>query len=613
MMNDVSDEVNDDTAALVRNLRTRRSETTRVEVKKAGGGVPKNLVDTLSAFGNDTGGVILLGIDENDGYRPVDGFDAPAIRDGAVSSLAQLTPHGTATVEVEPFEGGHIVRIEVPELPSSDKPCFVTSKGQYSGSYTRAGAGEGDRRLSEYEVSQLLLNRGQPVFDEELVTRASITDLDTDAVARYCEDRRVGQSNVFGSADDETILAMTRVLDRHDGRFVPTLGGLLTLGRYPQQFFPQLTLSVVVWPEPSIGAASDRSERFLDSKMCDGPIPQMVLAARSVLLRNMSKASVVRGFGREDHYDYPTVVLRELLVNALLHRDYSPGSRGTPVQVELFPDRLEIRNPGGFFGNVEASELGLTGVSSSRNAVLTRLLSEVKMPGTNDLLAEDRGSGIRTVLAALRAAGMSPPRFDSSLKQMVVTVPGHALLSTTTLEWLAQAGLGGLDDHSRLAVAIARSSGMVTNAELQAWGLHPSDASRVLHGLVERGVLIRSGGRRYATYAVASGLPSGSTPHLDLELVPGGSKENEVATVERPRAAARKRRDRVLEFVRTSGPVTTRQVMDRFDLSYPSALNTLNRLIEAELVEPTAPPRSRKRRYVVTQPEPDASHPGVHR
>lgn len=98
----------------------------------------------------------------------------------------------------------------------------------------------------------------------------------------------------------------------------------------------------------------------------------VLVAAR----RNMRTAAVIRRSGRKDRYDYLVEVIRELVVNALLHRDYSPGARGTQVQVELDPDRLVVKSPGGLHGSVVPSQLGVEEVPSTRNATLARLLAE---------------------------------------------------------------------------------------------------------------------------------------------------------------------------------------------------------------------------------------------
>jgi ATP-dependent DNA helicase RecG len=107
----------------------------------------------------------------------------------------------------------------------------------------------------------------------------------------------------------------------------------------------------------------------------------------------MAIKAIVRGAGREDVYDYPVEALREAVVNALMHRDYGPDARGAQVQVEMFQDRLVIRNPGGLYGAVTEDDLGEEGLSSSRNSALATLLQDVYIPGTDRLACVFRGIG----------------------------------------------------------------------------------------------------------------------------------------------------------------------------------------------------------------------------
>src|SRR5699024_3099000 len=175
--------------------------------------------------------------------------------------------------------------------------------------------------------------------------------------------------------------------------------------------------------------------RFLDNVNCDGTIPQMLEGVLAAARRNMRKAAVIRGGGRDDVFDYPVEVIRELVVNALLHRDYSPHSLGTQVQVELYPDRLVVKSPGGLFGNVDPSQLGVEEVSSTRNAALARLLADVVLHDGMPV-SENRGSGLSFAVQRLRRAGMSPPEFDVSPGHLHVTVPQHALLDPSTVQWI---------------------------------------------------------------------------------------------------------------------------------------------------------------------------------
>jgi ATP-dependent DNA helicase RecG len=131
-------------------------------------------------------------------------------------------------------------------------------------------------------------------------------------------------------------------------------------------------------------------------------------------------AATVKGVGREDTYEYPIEALREAVVNALMHRDYGPLARGTQVQIEMYPDRLLIRNPGGLFGAVSESELGTERVSSSRNSVLSALLQEVNLPDTDHVVCENRGTGIPTMLEQLRRSGNASVEFSNAISHFTV-------------------------------------------------------------------------------------------------------------------------------------------------------------------------------------------------
>lgn len=123
---------------------------------------------------------------------------------------------------------------------------------------------------------------------------------------------------------------------------------------------------------------------------------------------------------------------------------------GTPVQIEMYPDRLTIQNAGGLFGAVTVDKLGEPGISSARNAVLIRMLEDVPIPGETRTVCENRGSGIPTMLQALRSAGMSPPRFEDRISTFSVTFPNHTLLGEDTLVRLTDLGQDDLTDSQCL-------------------------------------------------------------------------------------------------------------------------------------------------------------------
>jgi ATP-dependent DNA helicase RecG len=406
---------------LVEEVRSVGTDTPSIEVKASAGKLPRTVTETLSAFCNGSGGTLILGLDEGSGFRPAPGFDAVRMREALARACADdIHPPVRSVIEIVPFEGAYVVVAHIPEIDPLSKPCYVKDRGEYQGSFIRGG--DGDRKLTEYEVGLLRANRGQPRHDRDPVDEASMADLDEDAVAALLRRVRRRQPRAFRSVPDEVALQRLGVLvpARHEDALVPSLAGLLTLGVYPQQFFPQLNVTFVVLPTASKGGAPEGGPRFIDNRSLGGPIPLMVVDAVDAIARNMLVAANVQGVGREDVYEYPVEVLREAVVNAVMHRDYGPLARGTQVQVEMYPDRLLVRNPGGLFGAVSEGELGTEGVSSSRNSVLSSLLQEVNLPDTDHVICENRGTGIPTMLEQLRKAGSASVKFSNAISHFTV-------------------------------------------------------------------------------------------------------------------------------------------------------------------------------------------------
>lgn len=490
---------------LLGELRRLGGETTRVEVKAAVGGLPQSLRETLSSFSNTPGGgAVILGVSEEDGFALVGVADPAKIQsDFAAACSEEMTPPLRPQIEMIDVDGVVLVAAEIPELPKADKPCYVKARGVNNGTYIRVG--DSDRRLNSEEVQQLVADRGQPAFDREPVPGTSRADLDDAAVRAYCDRLRNGSHRLFGGETEEKILRMTNVLHHSgDDPDLVTLAGLLALGRYPQQFFPQLNLTFVHYPTAA-GEATSSGVRFIDNVSIDGSIPEIVAESMAVLFRNMSRRALIAGSGRRDVWEYPEQALREAIVNALVHRDLSTGSRGMQVQVEMYPDRLVLKNPGGLFGPIDVSRLGEDGTSSSRNAVLLKTLEDVVLPGEDRAVCENRGSGIRSMLAALRQAGMGMPLFTDRVTRFQVTLPNHTLLDDETVAWLASLGRGELRDSQCIALAHMRKGLVMSNAAYRAaTGVTDSrEATFELQDLVARELVEQTGTRGGARYLLS--------------------------------------------------------------------------------------------------------------
>lgn len=394
---------------IVDSLRVVGTDSQSVEVKS---GVGKSIRDTLSAFANSNGGLIIVGLSEENGFAPVDSFNASASRDALVSRSQELTPTLLPHIEMVPFEGITLVVAEISPLPANQKPCYVTAKGRYGGSYQRLG--DADVVLQKYEVERLLEERSQPLWDEEPILDASVDDFDSQILADFLEIQKRRRPKTFLEGEK---VALERLRLTREGH--PTLAALLTLGSYPQEFFPRLNLTFTVFPGTSKGDIT-RGIRMLDSRPVEGPIPEIVETTVDLVQANMRQATSFQGAQRSDIPDYPLIAVREAVVNALLHRDYSPQARGTQVQVNMFADRLEVLNPGGLYGAVTVQNIGKAGISSARNQRLVTFLEDARLP-TGGAVAEGRGTGIAVIRTALEQNYMPQPEIDNTLSSFRIT------------------------------------------------------------------------------------------------------------------------------------------------------------------------------------------------
>ncbi|WP_436758479.1 ATP-binding protein [Streptosporangium sp. V21-05] len=569
--------------AQVQELRKFGAEATRIEAKSAENGMPKSARESISAFSNTPGGgTLILGLQDGGTFAAV-GLDNPG---GLQSQLADIcrdlfVPPLQPEITIAEIDGKPVVAARVYELPREQKPCYIKSLGINKGSYVRVG--DTDRLLTSEEVNQLIAERGQPAFDFEPVSGAEISDLDTSATNIYVERLRQENSRLWENEDNETILRMTRVtIMDSTGVLRPTLAGILSLGRYPQQYFPQLNVTFVHYPTTT-GESNTAGVRFLDNSSINGSIPLMVREALAIIQRNMSRRSLISAEGRTDVWEYPPIALREAIVNALVHRDLSPGSRGTQVQIEMYPDRLRILNPGGLFGSVDITRLGEDGRSSARNAVLMRLLEDVVIPGDNRTVCENRGSGIRDMIGSLRRAGMSPPIFRDKVTSFEVIMPNHALLDEETILWLNAIGREGLKNGQCIALAMMRRGEILDNAKYRAAsGVSDSRiATFELQDLVARELVDQTGNRGGARYTLSSFARQAGT-----------------GETRRPRP---NRRQQIIEALRLEGMLSKTQLAEILSISPKTAEHWLRTLKKEGKIDSTESGKSSKNmRYKLT-------------
>jgi len=512
----------EDLKELLDTLNRQGSEGLHVEAKRAERALPRRLWETLSAFSNSPGGgVLLLGVEQSDGFSVSGVRELAKVQSDLASLCDEMEPPLRPLVEVHEWEGASVLVVEVAELVPEQKPCFYRGAGLQGGAFIRVA--DGDRHLTPYEVHMLLEARGQPRYDIEPVPDSDVSDLSDDLLRPWLERMRA-RDRRYREWTPEQTMRMLHVLvkDKSDQVRVSLLGWLC-FHAFPQGLYPNLCLTFVRYPGQREGELGPAGERFLDEARLEGPIGTLVPEFLSVAKRNMQKRGIIHGLFREEYWEYPETVLREAIVNAAGHRDYSPQSRGMPIQVKMFPDRLEIVSPGGLFGPVASDQLGQAGVMSSRNSFLMKILEDLPPPGERRTLCENRGTGLVSVLEELRRAHMSPPHFAVSLSRFQVGFPNYTLLDQDTLAWIeALPDADRLGQSQRLALAFLRHRRQLTNADyVRLTGEDSRVATRELGDLVARRLLRRNGSGRWSVYELekASAASRGNRGEAILALL----------------------------------------------------------------------------------------------
>jgi ATP-dependent DNA helicase RecG len=463
-------------------LRAAGGDTTGVEVKAAASGLPESLMATLSALANRPGGgTLILGLDERAGFLPVALKNPQLLKQGLANKARAFVPPVRLTIDDGLVDGQPVVVAEVHETDPSTKPCRVASTGI---AYLRGY--DGDFALSQVEEQGFLAARTPPLFDRAPVDGAGPDDLDPALLAAFVESVRDRDRRGLGRFDDDRELLRRAGVTRDDGR--PTTAGLLALGRHPQEFFPRFVIQAAAEPRPDDPA----SVRARDQATITGPIPHMLDAAMAWARRAFSTSIVTTAEGNvQDRPEYPLVAFRELIANALVHRDLDHWSSGTAIEIRLRRDRLVITSPGGLYG-ITVDRLGREGVTSARNARLVAICQHVKTPDTGSRIIEALASGIPIITAALTEHGLPPATFiDSGIR--FTALLRHPASDTRPVSDLTP---------TQLAVYQALASRPRNVAALQhELGHAASTVRKALHELHVRGLIQHNGGRgRPTTY-----------------------------------------------------------------------------------------------------------------
>ena len=471
-------------------LRAFGDDPTLVECKTAGGGVPKNIGETLCAFANmPQSGAILLGVSERRGFE-VTGVDDPAQMEKKVTSVNRAAVKPAPQLEFThlSLEGKNVVVVEVTPLLPSEKPANYDGKP-----YLRQADGDYVMNSNDLKMLELsaLAERQQAHFDFESVPGTDADVLDGEVLTGYLKAVRGSRSRISKIDDDAQLLQVTNVTDSEGNvRF----GGLYALGYLPQSVEPALGATAAVRLSRGEGVGRNRNLTEIE-----GPLPVMLTEAMEWIRQNSDTVSRYTSSGHlVDEPEFPPSAIREVLANALVHRDLGPSvDVGKKVEIRITERMLIVVSPGGLRG-LSVSQLESPALTKS--PVNKRLYEIARYLRTEDgeRVIEGEGGGIQEILAATREARLPKPRFIDNGVEFKVLFPRGSRFTEEQNTWLKGLQSGGeqfTPTEEDLLVELQNHGATSFQAITQRYTPLGEQACRnMLRKLVNAGAIVESDG-----------------------------------------------------------------------------------------------------------------------
>lgn len=499
-------------------------ETDTIEFKQGLSAVQESVV----AFSNTLGGVILVGVRDDGSVLGVE--YTPALEDKIREDVANAHSAGSLVIKGVDVGERRITAIGVVPLREG---FAQTSNG-------RVLVRVGTRRpaLIGGELVRFMHDRMTSTF-ESVITDVAFDDADPALVDAVAQALGIGSTPRIGDR-----LAERGLVDRDSGRPMLTVAGALYLTPRPDRVLGKAYIEVRRFPAGSNDF--DRRDEVV------GPLHRQVIEATRGIMREVGVDSVVIGLRRHDLSRLPERVVREAIANAAAHRSYE--QRGTPVRVDVHPDRTEIVSPGGLVAPVTVETMRDS--YAARNADVIRVLRGFR-------LAEDSGKGVDVIEDVMRDELLDRPLFAASESWVSVTLP---VLSGTRPEeraWLRDVvESGAIEDRDRVLLVHARRGEVLSNTQArELLGVSRDSATRALARLVDAGLMERSGRRGGTRYRLAHEL----APPAGLRLSRGELLQIVVAMAQ-------------------EGEVTNRAVRYRTGLDRQDALSLLDELVKSGLL-----------------------------
>ncbi len=422
--------------------------------------------EDIVAFANTKGGTLLLGVRDN---GVVVGERLTNDLKGRINSIAR---NCKPSISVNVSQNENIVAIEVPE--GSEKPYSCGS-----GYYRRLNGNT--QKMSHDEIRVMFRENDVVSFEEKPVHRLSIDDISRAKVLKFTKEAGIR----IGKTSTKDFLQSLNATDK--GR-VNAVGALF-FARELRKYLPQSRMTLLAF------RGTEKFHIFDRRDVQDDLLTQFNEAIR-FLERHLNVRSEIKGVNREDIVEIPLEALREAVVNALMHRDYS--ITGTQVSVEIYDDRIEISNPGGLPNGLTKKAFGT--MSVRRNELISDLFFRLRK-------VERVGMGIKRMRGLVKSAGLKEPQFETNGFFRVVfhrpMEPAEAPSITPLVSPPITPPLGLTELEGKIYLEIAKNPKISRNQIAKALNIKLDTVKEYIGRLKEKRLLRRLGKTRAGRWEVS--------------------------------------------------------------------------------------------------------------
>lgn len=440
---------------------------------------------SVVAFANSSGGKILFGV-EDDTCKVVGIDDENLFKtiDAITNAISDsCEPAIYPDISLQTIEEKTIIVVEI--SAGKQRPYYIKSMGKDAGVFVRVAGTS--RQADEYMMKELLFEGSNRSFDRTICLGYEITEADIKNLCKSMKEtalKHCKNDEEKAAVKDVTVrqLISWGIVQERDGKYIPT------------NAFALLTGNDVLPTATQCGVFKGTTKaHFVDRREYSGPIQDQVEEALQFVLRNIHLGAEISGIARHDVYEIPVESIRELLLNAAIHRSYLDHSN---IQVAIYDDRLEVTSPGKLPMG-QSIERMKKGYSKIRNEALANAFSYMK-------LMEHWGSGIPRIIKMVKAAGLREPEFiDGDVDLRINIYRGKIGDNVTDVTKNVTEVVTKDKTHEDIILEMIMNEPRVTQKKMaEVLGVTSRTVKRILSKMQDDGVVSREGSARTGKWII---------------------------------------------------------------------------------------------------------------